>query len=88
MSSIYDKDENRVKAMARAAKMMRLFNKNCWGTIMKEVATGTSTLEEFKIACNEVVPPLTEAEMVWLWNYLKHCGDAWAYVPEAASTGW
>jgi hypothetical protein len=84
----YGPDARRTEALARAAKMMKLFNKNCFRTIMEAVDKPNATKAGFTAACATVVPPLEESEIDWLWNYLQHITDLWTILPEAGVAGW
>jgi len=84
----YGPDARRTEALARAAKMMKLFNKNCFKTIMMAADKPGATEAGFTAACGSVNPPLTTQEIKWLWNYLQHIPDLWTGVPDAANAGW
>jgi hypothetical protein len=84
----YGPDARRTEALARAAKMMKLFNKNCFKDIMSAADKANANEGDFTTACATVVPKLEPEEIKWLWNYLKHVPDLWQGVPDAANAGW
>jgi hypothetical protein len=86
----YGPDARRTEALARAAKMMKLFNKNCFKAIMETVDIDKTNLDRnaFDTACGKANPPLVPAEKDWLWSYLKNMTDVWQNVPDAANAGW
>jgi hypothetical protein len=74
-------DTERHLALQRATRLCRLFNQNFFDKIVdiiqdKAKCANVDPPQEFKDACNMPDPNfLTEAEIVWLWNYLRHCED-------------
>lgn len=83
----YGDDSTRRKATARAAKMMRLFNKKSFKSIMEAVDPPPIKEPAFTNACRAA--NLDDTEMAWLKVYLKQCDQAlYKVIPEAASSGW
>jgi hypothetical protein len=89
-------EENRFRALHRALKMNKLFNKGTFDDIMNAVYKGS--FNDFEKACKKAPANLADEEIAWLWNYLKHCLDeqhkddegGWGPVKDepAAQTGW
>jgi nitrogenase molybdenum-iron protein alpha/beta subunit len=84
----YGDSEIRRKATARAAMMMKLFNKNAFQKIMEAVDPPPIKEPAFTNACKNF-GKLEDSEIAWLKAYLENCKQAvYDTIPEAASSGW
>lgn len=87
MHDPYEDDRTRQKAAARAAKMLKLFNKRTFESIMNAVDPPPIKEPAFTNACRAA--NLNDTEIAWLRAYLEHCSQAlYEAIPEAASSGW
>ena len=83
----YSKPNVRAAATARAAQMMKLFNKKHFADIMNAVDPPPIKEPAFTNACTAA--GLDPTEIAWLKAYLSQCDQArYIPIPDAAVSGW